>query len=635
MAIKGFKDIIERRGYKVESEDRKIFEKEIGKSYFGLGNADMIEFILFDASENQLPQGEDGKLVRYISLDEKNISEYFIISENNFTKKLNGASEFIVDIEKLIREAGYSSGIFKTQVTLLNRRAGKENSDTDKLWIHEISPSRTEIRVLPIKNSNNPNLDLEKRYETFTEEKQFRDDTIYYAKQYIQNITTKKVLDFFSRIKGKQKDTEIYHGLIRKEFKIDSVELLINRIREKFIESIEYFIDDRQWNIFDLNYGKPTNQLDVIQLSIDDINLVIEQSLGNVIEFYLPKRNIQEQNELTPEQQVTFDEVKQILKSSVSDNIYKSTEPNKVDAVIRGCMDRNALNYNPKAREDNGTCKYPEEVEEIEVAGCTDSSALNYNPQATKDDGSCEYKNVNPTKTAKYYVWSSTAEMKWKINGQPGGSKSGIEFDSFNITHDVGSFKFKGDVREVPKIRVPKPIMASFKITNQSRSKVLQPPAVFMNRYPGDEYRGTGFGNRDSFGRGPYDEIRYGERYYDERPFPIYRGNPLTFKYKDALGNIKTSGVIQPGGTTTICAQVNSLVLPNGLISTGLGSCSVTPTPAPTPNIIPIASTPRGGGGGGGGGSFEFIRNEFDGPESVDARYGGANRPAELTRNIR
>ena len=115
--------------------------------------------------------------------------------------------------------------------------------------------------------------------------------------------------------------------MIRKEFKIDSIELLINRIREKFIESIEYFIDDRQWNIFDINYGKPTNQLDVIQLSIDDINLIIEQSLGNIIEFYLPKRNIQEQNELTPEQQVTFDEVKQILKSSVSDNIYQSTEP--------------------------------------------------------------------------------------------------------------------------------------------------------------------------------------------------------------------------------------------------------------------------------------------------------------------
>ena len=54
MAIKGFKDIVERRGYKVESEDRQIFEREIGKSYFELGNTDMIEFILFDVSEKSI-----------------------------------------------------------------------------------------------------------------------------------------------------------------------------------------------------------------------------------------------------------------------------------------------------------------------------------------------------------------------------------------------------------------------------------------------------------------------------------------------------------------------------------------------------------------------------------------------------
>src|SRR6056300_442649 len=131
MAIEGFKDIVERRGYKVESEDRQIFEREIGKSFFGLGNADMIEFILLDSNDNQLPQGDDGKLVRYIHLNDKNIRDYFLISNNNFTKKKNDASEFIVDIEKLVREAGYENGIFKTQVTLLNRRAGSEVNDID------------------------------------------------------------------------------------------------------------------------------------------------------------------------------------------------------------------------------------------------------------------------------------------------------------------------------------------------------------------------------------------------------------------------------------------------------------------------------------------------------------------------
>ena len=203
------------------------------------------------------------------------------------------------------------------------------------------------------------------------------------------------------------------------------------------------------------------------------------------------------------------------------------------------------------------------------------------------------------------------------------------------FTHDVGSFKFTGDVREVPKIRVPKPIMASYKITNQSRSKVLRPPGESYLRYPGDEFRGIGYGDRNRFGRGPYEDM-YRDEYINEEPLPIFRGNPLSFMYKDALGNTKTSVTIQPGGTTTICAQVNSLVLPSGLKSTQLGSCDVAPVNTePTPNIIPISTRPRGGGGsGGGGGSFidDVIDAEY-GEESVD-RFG-ANRPAVLTRNIR
>ena len=79
MAEKYFKEIIDRRGYKVESEDRAVFEKEISKSNFGLGCADMIEFILYDSTNNQLPQGDDGKLVSVIYIDDYYIFEYFLI----------------------------------------------------------------------------------------------------------------------------------------------------------------------------------------------------------------------------------------------------------------------------------------------------------------------------------------------------------------------------------------------------------------------------------------------------------------------------------------------------------------------------------------------------------------------------
>jgi len=578
MAIEGFKEIVDRKGYKVESEDRKIFEREIGKSYFGLGNADMIEFILFDSNENQLPQGEDGKLVRYIHLNDANIKDYFLISDNNFTKKINGSAEFIVDIERLVREAGYDNGIFKTQVTLLNRRAGSENGEIDKLWIHEISPSRTEMRILPIKKEKQPNADLDKRYEVFTENKQFRDDTIYYAKQYIQNITTQKVLDTFSTIKGTQKDTETYHGLIRKEFKIESIEIFINTVRDKFIESINYFIDNREWDVLSLNYGKPKNDLDLIELSIDTINQIMETSLKNILNKFLPKRTIQEDNELTPEEQVTFDEVKQILKSAVSDNLYDSTVPDKVDGLVRGCMDPKAKNFNPAAQEEDGSCFY--EDEKLEIKGCTDINASNYNEKATIDDGSCQY-DIR-TKTQKYYVWSERGDIKFELNGVV-DKRSGIEYDMFEITHDDNNtIVFKGDIRTVPKLRVMPVKMGSYRVVNLSRKRrhTGKPIVRFDDRpyqRPGEEF-GLSYGHQ-------IEKQRYiGVQDIEESvSFTITEGQDLTFKYKDVSGKLITSDVLTPNSYIIICAQLGSVKGPSGLEIIPLGAC------VPTGPVVPLS----------------------------------------------
>jgi hypothetical protein len=50
-------------------------------------------------------------------------------------------------------------------------------------------------------------------------------------------------------------------------------------------------------------------------------------------------------------------------------------------AVIPGCTNSAASNYNNLATVDNGTCLY---------AGCTNASAYNFNPIANLDDGSCD-----------------------------------------------------------------------------------------------------------------------------------------------------------------------------------------------------------------------------------------------------
>ena len=48
-------------------------------------------------------------------------------------------------------------------------------------------------------------------------------------------------------------------------------------------------------------------------------------------------------------------------------------------------LDPSAMNFNPDANVDNGSCDY-------EIFGCTDPSAMNFNPDATVDNGSCDFE---------------------------------------------------------------------------------------------------------------------------------------------------------------------------------------------------------------------------------------------------
>ena len=65
--------------------------------------------------------------------------------------------------------------------------------------------------------------------------------------------------------------------------------------------------------------------------------------------------------------------------------------------AIYGCMDPEAVNFNPEATKDNGKCSYKK------IFGCTDPTATNYDPLATASDGSCVYPPAPPTAQETVY----------------------------------------------------------------------------------------------------------------------------------------------------------------------------------------------------------------------------------------
>lgn len=322
MAIKAFKDIIDNKGYRINTNDRKIFEEGTLESFFGFGDKDAIEFIIYDANDNQLPQIND-ELVRYIQLNTQNIREYFLIAEGTLFQKYQFPTEYFIDVERLLREAGYDNGIFKTQITLLNKRVGSETA-FDKLWISEISPSRTEVRLYPLKKGLETNEELNKRFSLFVRNGQFRDDTINFVFNFIEKISP-TVIDSFLQ----NKYTERWFNKLVGEFKIKTFDVFSQKVYEKFIESAIYEFTNRVSNPTDINYGKPKRKKPEIELSTKQIKDLCTYLLINCIDFYLLKPDVKKEATFGEVNETSEDVITKVLQRLESDVIIDTKVPEK------------------------------------------------------------------------------------------------------------------------------------------------------------------------------------------------------------------------------------------------------------------------------------------------------------------
>ena len=314
MAIRNIKELISNKGYVINSNDRKIFEEGDLQSFFGFSENDAIEFIIYDINDNQLPQS-DGNLVRYIPLNSQNINDYFLIQDGTLFQKYKLPSEYFIDAERLLGEAGYANGIFKTQITLINKRAGSEKQ-YDKLWINEISPSRTEVRLYPLKEGVSKNPELQERFNIFVDGKDFREDTIAYALEFVEKTSVYYSFTYLVNKYGNAWVDELIS-----EFKIKDFEVFLNNIYEKFRQAIIYEFTNRISKIDDINFGKPKPKKPPIALSKDEIVIICKQLLTYIVNYYLPQQNIKTRTTTVDSFQASVDEVRDILQSSESDTM--------------------------------------------------------------------------------------------------------------------------------------------------------------------------------------------------------------------------------------------------------------------------------------------------------------------------
>lgn len=331
MAIRSFKEIVDNKGYRISTKDRKIFERGDLQSFFGLSKSDVIEFVVYDINDNQLPQ-KDGNLVRYIPLTTQNISDYFLIADGTLFQSLNLPSEYFVDIERLLREAGYDNGIFKTQITLLNKRVGS-NTIGEQLWISEISPSRTEVRLLPLKTDENQNTELYERYNMVVNGNEFREDTLPFVRLFIDQITPQSITSFI-----KSKYSENWYSKLKSEFNISNFDELTTNIYNKFVEAVGYEYTNRVSSVKNLNYGKPLTTSEKIGLSKKEIKDTCIRILAECIDLYLYQRNTIETTTSDRALDESKDPIQFVIQQRTSDTLI--TTPTPTRPVVR-------INKNP------------------------------------------------------------------------------------------------------------------------------------------------------------------------------------------------------------------------------------------------------------------------------------------------
>ena len=237
-------------GQFLQADDLFIVSKnEIEEADFGECRYDVMEVSIYDVNNLLLPN-KTGNNVAYIKTGD--IKNYMYNVTN-----AGGQKELAIDAEKLLNDLGFTNGILKINMNFVRYRVGSEN-DLEKVWIHEISPSREEIRILPLKTKNTTINN--KTNNEFSNLGNLKRDFKYYKKS---------ILDSLNSFEGtflESIDTALtskfgndFFSILKKDFGLSRFDNFRKKIYEDFKTSVTYYLNNKNYNIKESNFGQNSN----------------------------------------------------------------------------------------------------------------------------------------------------------------------------------------------------------------------------------------------------------------------------------------------------------------------------------------------------------------------------------------
>lgn len=305
-----------------ENDKFIVNQNQVEDTDFGDCRYDVMEVSVYDINNNLLPQ-KSGNNVAYIKTGD--IKNYMY----NLTNK-GGQKELAIDIEKLLNDLGFTNGILKVNINFVRNKIGSENQLT-KVWIQEISPSREEIRILPLVTTDTQtNIQIQNE---FTNVNNLSKDFKYYKKSildsldsfeitYLESITALMINKF-----GKD-----FESTLRKDFGLSNFGAFKKRVFLDFKTSVTYYLTNKEYKIFESNFSKSSiiRFEDCEQYEFSKIKAEIQSILRSCIDYNTKTLNRRSIDIKVLPQEFEITELKKEVKDLVGNIVINETKVRNV-----------------------------------------------------------------------------------------------------------------------------------------------------------------------------------------------------------------------------------------------------------------------------------------------------------------